>query len=134
MHYLMCYCSNLYHIYNKNCSNNCLVRYSCLKTICYSAHNFFVRSVYRKSVSLHTQRVFTQNWMNYYWLAASALCCLFIYAHHQSDECSGFHLLKNSFAITLLFLHNVHSCCVHLCCDFVIYLSFIFMLMLLLAY
>ena len=56
-HYLMCYCSNLYHIYNNNYSfviPICLqpflqakiFRYSSHTTIRYSAHNLFISTIY----------------------------------------------------------------------------------------
>ena len=93
-------------------------------------HHLFVRSVKRRSsnhdYSLHTQRVFTQDWLNYYYLSP-ALFCLFIVLHKQFDElawnkrsCSRF--LEKSIATSLLFVHFVHiaCCCAHL----VVYLLF----------
>ena len=55
-------------------------------------------------------------------VANSALSCLFIVQHNQYNERSCSRLLENSIAILFLFVFNVSSCCVRLCCAFVFYL------------
>ena len=61
-------------------------------TICYSVHNLFCKH-YSYSFDLHNgypqthNRIFTQGWLNYYWLS-SALSCLFIFSYLHFTECS----------------------------------------------
>ena len=60
---------------------------SCSHHLCKQQH-LFVRSIYRRSsnldCSLHTQRVFTQDWLNYY--SSPALSCLLISLSKQSNK------------------------------------------------
>ena len=78
MHYLICYYSNLYHVYNNNYNNNysfvificlqaflqaTLVRYSFYTTIRCSAHNIFVSANLYQS-NLHSSDLQTRNFFN----------------------------------------------------------------------
>ena len=87
-HYLMCRCSNLYHIYNNNYNKNLFIRYSiCLQSFCKQylfviLHpRLFAWSSQRQS----SNRNFTQGWLNSYWVML-ALSCPFIVPHKQSNE------------------------------------------------
>ena len=80
--------SKLYHVYHNKCNNNySFVILICLQPFCKQQH-LFVTTVWRKSsnhnCSLYIQRVFTQDWLNYYWLL-TALSCPLICATDQPD-------------------------------------------------
>ena len=85
--------------------------------------------------SLHTQRDFTQDWLNHYLL--SALSCLFTDLHNSltnvlkvAYSCSRFR--KNSIATSLLFLYCVHIvyCCIRLLVAFTFCLTLLLMVFL----
>ena len=78
-----------------NCSNNNNYITINICSLSLSAYNHFVSNnscsiQWRSSIheySLYTQCVFTQDWLNYYWLSSS-LVCTFIVQHNQSNESS----------------------------------------------
>ena len=78
---------NLYNVYNKN---YLFVIFLCSHPLREQRH-LFVRSVKRRSLnhecSLHTQRIFTQDWLSYSY-PSSASFWLFMGLHKQSDESS----------------------------------------------
>ena len=78
-------CVTVSNLYN----NNCLFHIFLCSHPLRKQQHFFVRSVKQKSsnhdYSLHKQRVFTHDWLNYYY-SLSVLSCLFIILHKQSDE------------------------------------------------
>ena len=89
-YYLMCHCLNLYHVYNNNYNNNySFVILICMQPSCKPhVHVILLPTLFVSPTlirSSNTQLVFTQGWLNCYWLS-SALSCPFIYARLQSSE------------------------------------------------
>ena len=74
--------SELYNVLNNNYNNNCLFDVLiCLQPFC-KQQNLF--GDFQTSIILFTQRVFTQDWLNYYH-SSSSLSRVFIVLRRQSD-------------------------------------------------
>ena len=76
-----------------------------------SAYNLFVTAEISNHDCSHTQRVYTQDWLNYFCLS-SALSCPFIVLHSLTNvfevECSCSRCLDGCIVTTLLFVYWVH--------------------------
>ena len=96
----MCHCSNLYHLYNNNYDNNCLVSYSY-----HSNHDCFVHT------QLHTMLTEFLLLVACFVLNFYMRTCVISLMKVIEVKRSGLRLLENSIAITCFFVYCVHSAC-----------------------
>ena len=96
----MCHCSNLYHLYNNNYDNNCLVSYSY-----HSNHDCFVHT------QLHTMLTEFLLLVACFVLNFYMRTCVISLMKVIEVKRSGLRLFDNSIATTFLFVYCVHSAC-----------------------